>query len=103
MNGELSRERVRSPEAERGMRGLGSGDRPAADEGSREATFYVMDFDLTGSRFGPGWLSGRAVVDGTGHTPDELREMCAEHYEIPVEQVGQPEPSTEAEYEGAWG
>jgi hypothetical protein len=48
----------------------------------------VMDIDLTGSNLGPGWHCVRVMVD----LPDDgdVRQMAAEHYGVPVEQISEP-------------
>lgn len=61
---------------------------PLVRQCAREARFVVVD--LTGSRMGEGWLSVELELSlDPEHWPDErIREEAAEHYDIPVEQVG---------------
>ena len=68
-----------------------------------QRSYFIFDVDLTGSRLGPAYHSGRLVVDGTECTPARMRSMWAEHYEISLEQVGEPRPATAEDYEEAWG
>jgi hypothetical protein len=70
-----------------------------AERASVQMSLYAMSVDLTGSRCGPLFGSVRVLVDGLGKQPAELRRLCAEFYEIPVEQVGAPEPTTQEAFD----
>jgi hypothetical protein len=55
-----------------------------------------LHIDLTGSTdptLGPEWLSVIVVGEWDGWPAGRLRAEAAEHFKVPVEQVGHPEPA----------
>ncbi len=48
-----------------------------------------VDVDLTGSNCGPGWTSVDMTIAAPVEQSDEhVRESVAQHYAVPLEQVG---------------
>lgn len=63
---------------------------------------YLIEIDLTDSKMGPSWRSTRnlcGIPVGSDTTPADLREMAAEHYNVPLSQVSEPQPITSAEFD----